>query len=109
MLKSPPELEAWAGMIAQVEEKRQMEQDDEEDLGDVPDEYLDPLMATIMKDPVLLPRSKAVVDRSTIKAHLLSDSTDPFNRSPLKIEDVIPDAELKAKIEAFIAERRRKS
>lgn len=107
MLKSPPELEAWAGMIAQVEEKRQMEQDEEEDLGDVPDEYLDPLMATVMKDPVLLPRSKTVVDRSTIKAHLLSDSTDPFNRSPLKIEDVVPDTELKAKIEAWIAERRR--
>ncbi|GAC74338.1 ubiquitin fusion degradation protein-2 [Moesziomyces antarcticus T-34] len=106
MLKSPPELEAWAGMIAQVEERRQMEQDDEEELGDVPDEFLDPLMATVMKDPVLLPRSKTVVDRSTIKAHLLSDATDPFNRSPLKIEDVVPDAELKARIEAFIAERR---
>ena len=48
-----------------------------------------------------------MVDRSTIKAHLLSDSTDPFNRSPLKIEDVVPDTELKAKIEAWIAERRR--
>lgn len=108
MLKSPPELEAWAGMIAQVEEKKQMEQDEEEDLGEVPEEYLDPLMATVMKDPVLLPKSKTVMDRSTIKAHLLSDSTDPFNRSPLKIEDVIPDTELKAKIEAFIAERRRK-
>ncbi|TKY88656.1 hypothetical protein EX895_002287 [Sporisorium graminicola] len=107
MLKSPPELEAWAAMIAQVEEKRQMELDEEEDLGEVPDEYLDPLMATVMKDPVLLPRSKTVVDRSTIKAHLLSDSTDPFNRSPLKIEDVVPDTELKAKIEAFIKERRR--
>ncbi|EST09288.1 U box domain protein [Kalmanozyma brasiliensis GHG001] len=108
MLKSPPELDAWAGMIVQVEEKRQMEQDEEEDLGEVPDEYLDPLMATVMKDPVLLPRSKTVVDRSTIKAHLLSDSTDPFNRSPLKIEDVVPDTELKGKIEAWIAERRRK-
>ncbi|SPO49352.1 related to UFD2 - ubiquitin fusion degradation protein [Moesziomyces antarcticus] len=106
MLKSPPELEAWAGMIAQVEERRQMEQDDEEELGEVPDEFLDPLMATVMKDPVLLPRSKTVVDRSTIKAHLLSDATDPFNRSPLKIEDVVPDTELKARIEAFIAERR---
>ncbi len=31
MLKSPPELYAWAGMIAQIEEKRQMEQDEEED------------------------------------------------------------------------------
>ena len=45
-------------------------------------------MYTLMRDPVRLPSSKAVVDRSTIKAHLLSDVTDPFNRSPLTLEDV---------------------
>ncbi|PWZ00389.1 hypothetical protein BCV70DRAFT_94686 [Testicularia cyperi] len=106
MLKSPPELDAWAGMVEKIEEVRQMDQDDEEELGDVPDEFLDPLMATIMKDPVILPKSRTVLDRSTIKAHLLSDATDPFNRSPLKIEDVIPDSELRTKIEAFVAERR---
>jgi ubiquitin conjugation factor E4 B len=48
------------------------------------------LMYTIMDDPVILPTSKISIDRSTIKSHLLSDPTDPFNRSPLKIEDVIP-------------------
>ena len=47
-------------------------------------------MATLMRDPIMLPSSKAIVDRSTIKSHLLSDTTDPFNRSPLSIEDVIP-------------------
>lgn len=47
-------------------------------------------MATLMRDPVMLPSSKAILDRSTIKSHLLSDSKDPFNRSPLTIEDVIP-------------------
>jgi len=51
---------------------------------------LDPLMATLMKDPVTLPSSKATVDLATIKSHLLSDPTDPFNRVPLKIEDVVP-------------------
>lgn len=47
-------------------------------------------MYTIMKDPVTLPSSRTVIDRSTIKSHLLSDSKDPFNRMPLSIEDVIP-------------------
>ncbi|KAN0064334.1 Ubiquitin conjugation factor E4 [Thecaphora frezii] len=108
MLKSPPEVEAFVGMIDQVETVRQMEADEEEDLGEVPDEYLDPLMATLMKDPVVLPSSKAVVDRSTIKAHLLSDATDPFNRMPLKIEDVVPADELRGQIEAFMQERRNK-
>ena len=45
-----------------------------------------------MKDPVTLPSSRAVVDRATIKSHLLSDSKDPFNRAPLKIEEVVPSA-----------------
>jgi ubiquitin conjugation factor E4 B len=58
-------------------------------------------MATLMKDPVILPVSKQVIDRSTIRSHLLSDPHDPFNRSPLKIEDVIDDTELKLKIVAW--------
>ena len=48
------------------------------------------IMATLMRDPVILPGSKAVLDRSTIKSHLLSDNTDPFHRTPLTIDQVIP-------------------
>lgn len=59
-----------------------------------------------MRDPVRLPSSRAVVDRSTIKAHLLSDSKDPFNRMPLKLEDVQPDDALRAEIEAFLQQRK---
>ena len=47
-------------------------------------------MATLMEDPVILPSSSVTIDRGTIKTHLLSDQTDPFNRAPLKIEDVVP-------------------
>ena len=47
-------------------------------------------MFTLMEDPVILPTSKTSIDRSTIRSHLLSDPNDPFNRAPLKIEDVIP-------------------
>ena len=63
-------------------------------------------MATLMTDPVTLPSSKAILDRSTIKSHLLSDPTDPFNRAPLKLEEVLPATDLKAQIEAFRLERR---
>jgi ubiquitin conjugation factor E4 B len=76
-----------------------------------------------MEDPVTLPGSKVTVDRATIQAHLLSDPNDPFNRAPLKIEDVItsmssilfpwsfspltlPDTEVKQQIEDFKAERK---
>lgn len=46
-------------------------------------------MYTLMRDPVTLPSSRVVVDRATIKSHLLSDTKDPFNRVPLSMDDVI--------------------
>ncbi|KAF4617286.1 hypothetical protein D9613_006110 [Agrocybe pediades] len=106
-LKTESEVNALRAFVEKVEEaKATMEA--EEDLGEVPDEFLDPLMFTVMKDPVLLPSSKIVLDRSTIKSHLLSDSKDPFNRAPLSIEDVVPVPELKERIETFLMERRNK-
>ncbi|KAG5535158.1 hypothetical protein RHGRI_023066 [Rhododendron griersonianum] len=71
-------------------------------LGEIPDEFLDPIQYTLMKDPVILPSSRMTVDRPVIQRHLLSDSTDPFNRSHLTSEMLIPDTELKVKIEEFI-------
>lgn len=106
MLCSPAEIDVLADLVGRVEAAKQQGQEEEEDWGDVPDEFLDPLLATLMRDPVKLPSSRAVVDRATIKAHLLSDGKDPFNRMPLQLADVQPDDELREKIEAWIAERR---
>nr|XP_043615254.1 probable ubiquitin conjugation factor E4 [Erigeron canadensis] len=77
-------------------------------LGDIPDEFLDPIQYTLMKDPVILPSSRMVVDRPVIQRHLLSDATDPFNRSHLTPEMLIPDIELKQKIEEFIRSQQNK-
>ncbi|KAJ0452511.1 putative U box domain, Zinc finger, RING/FYVE/PHD-type, ubiquitin conjugation factor E4, core [Helianthus annuus] len=77
-------------------------------LGDIPDEFLDPIQYTIMKDPVILPSSRIIVDRPVIQRHLLSDATDPFNRSHLTPDMLIPDTELKQKIEEFVKSQQRK-
>jgi len=53
-----------------------------------------------MTDPVELP-SKKVVDRSTIKKHLLNDSTDPFNRAPMTEKDLIALPDLQKRIEEY--------
>ena len=37
------------------------------DFDDAPEEFLDPLMATLMEDPVELPDSHYVIDRQTIE------------------------------------------
>lgn len=77
-----------------------------------------------MVDPVILPSSKINVDRSTIARleyihfsfytqtvsfifffnirHLLSDQTDPFNRSHLTMDMVITNTELKNQIDEWI-------
>jgi ubiquitin conjugation factor E4 B len=108
-LKSPEEVAAWEALKNRFKAVKEADDQDDEDFGEIPEEYLDQIMFSLMKDPVILPTSKAVVDRSTIQGHLLSDPHDPFNRMPLKIEDVIEDAELKAKINAWREEMRWKA
>jgi ubiquitin conjugation factor E4 B len=100
---------AWEALKNRFKAVKEADDQDDEDFGEIPEEYLDQIMFSLMKDPVILPTSKAVVDRSTIQGHLLSDPHDPFNRMPLKIEDVIEDAELKAKINAWRDDMRSKA
>jgi len=107
VLKTTDELEKLKKFVDKVEELRQAM--DEEEIDDFPDEFQDPIMCTLMRDPVMLPASKVIVDLSSIKGHLLSDPTDPFSRMPLNVEDVVPQPELKARIDAFIAEKKAKA
>lgn len=99
------ESERFRLLATQCQASFDREQQRELDLGDVPEEFLDPLMFTLMVDPVILPTSRISVDRSTITSHLLSDATDPFNRMPLSLEMILTDQPLKAKIEAWRASR----
>ncbi|KAI8898611.1 ubiquitin elongating factor core-domain-containing protein [Globomyces pollinis-pini] len=96
-LKSPDELSQLIAFVGHVEVAVRENVMEEEELGDIPDEFLDPLLFTLMEDPVTLP-SGVNIDLSTLRSHLLSDQHDPFNRQPLKLEDAIPNVELKKKI-----------
>ncbi|KAK9466349.1 ubiquitin elongating factor core-domain-containing protein [Lipomyces arxii] len=106
-VKSGADISALTRFADRAEATKVADEEGEEELGEIPDEFLDPLMYTLMEDPVILPSSRVSIDLSTIKSHLLSDSTDPFNRVPLKLEDVVPDVELKAQIEEFRAAKRK--
>lgn len=88
--KSPEELRKWTNLQKAFAVAKSDDEAAEQDLGEIPEEFLDPVLFTMMQDPVILPTSRTVVDRSTIRSHLLSDPNDPFNRVPLKIEDVKP-------------------
>ena len=44
---------------------------EDEATDDAPEDFRDAMLFTLMRDPVMLPASKNVVDRSTISRHLL--------------------------------------
>ena len=64
-----------------------------------------PPPAACPQDPVVLPDSRITLDRATIERHLLSSRTDPFSRAPLEPGQLVPDAALRARIQAWEAER----
>ena len=90
-------------------------------MGDVPEEFLDPILGTIMNDPVILPNSQVILDRTSTVRYLLryvftmiftliifllystvcSDATDPFTPVPLTMDQVVPNVEVKEQIEAY--------
>ncbi|XP_012529354.2 ubiquitin conjugation factor E4 A [Monomorium pharaonis] len=89
-----------------VEKAANQKRQEDEILTDAPDEFLDPIMSTVMMDPVILPSSKITIDRQTIARHLLSDQTDPFNRSPLTMDMVKSNVELQQEIQEWISQKK---
>ena len=90
-----------------LKEEEKKIKEEEINYDDAPDEFLDAITAILMTDPVELPKSHVIVDRKTIETHLLSDQTDPFNRSPLTKNDLIPCPALKAKIQEYMNKKKK--
>jgi len=73
-------------------------------LEDIPDKYLDQLTFDLMTDPVKLPGSDVLLDRSTIKQHItLNGETNPFNNQKMTMADLISMTELKKEINDWIS------
>uniref|UniRef100_K3WTU5 RING-type E3 ubiquitin transferase n=1 Tax=Globisporangium ultimum (strain ATCC 200006 / CBS 805.95 / DAOM BR144) TaxID=431595 RepID=K3WTU5_GLOUD len=101
-LLPPDSIALYTVFVSQVAEAAQSVSNLEETLGEIPEEYLDPLVFTLMKDPVTLPTSGYTMDRSTITQHLLNDQSDPFTRAPLTVDQLTPNVALKTQIEQWI-------
>jgi U-box domain len=76
-------------------------------IAEAPDEFLDPITQSLMRDPVIMPASRQTIDRPTILRHLMTDPRDPISRASLTPEDLLPAPELKARISEWLAARRR--
>lgn len=93
--------ENFSGLVRQLTIMKESKGEKYVDFDDAPEEFLDPITADLMDDPVLLPSSGQIVDRVTIEQVLLNDPSDPFNRSPLFKSDLIPQVELKKRIDNY--------
>ena len=94
-------------------------------LDECPDEFLDPLTFMLMEDPVDLPCKDCshyrrwgwfalhvtvrpggtTIDRVTIERSLLDNEINPFSRDPLTKDELVPNDELRGRIEAWKAEQ----
>jgi hypothetical protein len=70
----------------------------------VPEQYIDPIIGTIMRNPVLLGPSQRVVDRSVAVQCIVHGSKDPFTNERLQSSDLQPLPELQSEIEAWAKE-----
>lgn len=70
---------AMEQLIERVKVVRTQVIDIDELVADAPSDFFDPILDKLMQDPVLLPTSGMIVDRSTITQHLLNNETG--NRS----------------------------
>ena len=74
----------------------------------IPDKFLDPLLNSIITNPVILPDSQLFIDKSTIIKHLDNNETDPFTRKKLTINELNEYNsldEVVIKIKDFMSER----
>ncbi|XP_049631238.1 ubiquitin conjugation factor E4 B isoform X2 [Suncus etruscus] len=103
-IKSTIAIEKFKLLAEKVEEIVARNARAEIDYSDAPDEFRDPLMDTLMTDPVRLP-SGTIMDRAIILRHLLNSPTDPFNRQTLTESMLEPVPELKEQIHAWMREK----
>ena len=78
-------------------------QDDKDN--DLPEEFKDSILATVINRPVMIPKIDTIFDRSSIMSHLYNEETNPFTRDPLTIsefEEYNQRDDVKEKINNFI-------
>ena len=76
--------------IGHIENMESKLQDQDAILAEAPEEFVDEMTAELMNDPVMLPASGTILNRSTVEKLLMSKPEDPYNRTPLSIDQVIP-------------------
>ena len=56
---------------------------------DLPEQFLDPILFVPIKNPMVLPESRIIIEKAVIESHLIENHYDPFNRQPLTYETLV--------------------
>ena len=100
-----PTLDDFRAFRAAIDRAASDEAAEDALFADPPDDFVDQILGTLMRDPVATPAG-SVYERRAILECLLQKPEDPANRQPLRAEDLRPLPDLKARIEAWKEERR---
>jgi ubiquitin conjugation factor E4 B len=104
-IKTHAEIERFICFGDKVDEVLKQKNAMDVDCKEAPEEFRDPLMDTLMIDPVCLPTSNKIMERSVILRHLLNSANDPFNRQPLTEDKLISgmfiDLQINIGVEVF--------
>lgn len=57
-------------------------------ISEIPEKFLDPLLYTIINEPIMIPKVNLIFDKSSIISHLYHDNINPYTREPLTINEV---------------------
>lgn len=62
------------------------EEDNKDNDVEIPDEFIDPMICTLIKDPIMLPKTKPIFERSSIVRWILQNEIHPMTKEKLTIE-----------------------
>ncbi|XP_068966391.1 ubiquitin conjugation factor E4 B [Bombus flavifrons] len=106
VIKSIIEIERFVALAERAADIARDNRARDADYGDAPEEFRDPLMDTLMEEPVKLP-SGIVMDKAVIIRHLLNSATDPFSRQPLSEDMLTPMPDLEKRISMWKQQKKK--
>lgn len=54
----------------------------------LPNEFIDPILCTQIRDPIMIPHVDLIFDKSSILSQLYHENINPYTREPLTLEDI---------------------
>lgn len=101
------EAAAFEAFVARLEASaRELVEDEPWSDSEVPDEFQDPIMSTLMRDPVTWEGSHVTCDRAVITRQLLNEPIDPYTRRPLTAAQLVSVPDLKRRIDDWVTQQR---